>query len=242
MRNLLGPAAFLALPVVLVLACSDDADGTGPPSTTPDAGCVEGSRVANQTAGDCQAIVCAAGGTTRAVPDDADLPAATECATPSCTGGSPGSTPKESGTACTGGLCDGAGTCVQKPLGADCADASACPSGFCVDGVCCNEACTAACKACNNAGSKGVCSNLPYYAEDSFFLRDGAPVNCTVAVGGARCDGNGNCRRTVGVACNDPATCMSGNCTNMECLGAKDELCSAPQECASGTCSFGSCL
>jgi hypothetical protein len=55
----------------------------------------------------------------------------------------PGSGKKVDSTACT--------------TGADC------NSGFCVDGVCCNEKCDDVCASCALAGSKGVCT--PYAAD-----------------------------------------------------------------------------
>jgi hypothetical protein len=53
-----------------------------------------------------------------------------------------------------------------------------CPSGHCVDGVCCAEECTT-CSACNVAGAEGTCAALPSGAED-----DGCE---------GRCDGQGTC-------------------------------------------------
>lgn len=62
---------------------------------------------------------------------------------------------------CAGALtCNGAGGCF-KANGATCASASECQSNFCVDGVCCNTACTGTCQACNVAGSLGTCANIP---------------------------------------------------------------------------------
>ena len=46
-------------------------------------------------------------------------------------------------------------------LGVACTNASECPSGFCVDGVCCESACSGVCEACNLA-EKGKC--LPHPA------------------------------------------------------------------------------
>lgn len=240
-----------ALPVVVVVACggsgSDGAsrDGGADPGDAGGA-CpegAEGTRIADQVAGDCAAIVCAADGTTRSIPDDSDVPEAAECVVPTCTNGAKGSSPKAAGTPCTGGVCDGAGACALGP-GAPCESAAACVSGFCADGVCCNEACNGVCKACDNEGSKGTCSNIAYYREDPRWVPEGTstPVTCDSAISGARCDGQGQCLRTVGVACNGDMSCMSGKCSNAKCLGAKDELCSASQECASGTCAGGVCL
>lgn len=39
------------------------------------------------------------------------------------------------------------------PVGAPCADGAGCASGFCVDGVCCAEACDGACERCARSGA-----------------------------------------------------------------------------------------
>ena len=50
--------------------------------------------------------------------------------------------------------------CVaDQALGTDCLLGSQCESGHCVDGKCCENACTGACRACNVAGSFGTCTN-----------------------------------------------------------------------------------
>ena len=51
-------------------------------------------------------------------------------------------------------------SCGLKPLGAACSAANECSSKFCAQGVCCNNACNTACKACNLAGTVGSCSNI----------------------------------------------------------------------------------
>jgi len=92
----------------------------------------------------------------------------------SCTYFSPGFDPmKECGSI---GTCSGKGTCrapcsVKAPCalpllpnGSACTDKARCKSGFCVDGVCCNNACTGLCRACSKAAGgpmDGTCNNLP---------------------------------------------------------------------------------
>ena len=41
-----------------------------------------------------------------------------------------------------------------KENGVECIEANQCQSGFCTDGVCCNEQCSAVCKSCNTDGGK----------------------------------------------------------------------------------------
>lgn len=68
---------------------------------------------------------------------------------------------------CTGGAkCNGAGACGStppplKPNGQLCGAGSECLSGFCSDGMCCNEACDQPCQACGS----GTCKTV-YKTED----------------------------------------------------------------------------
>ena len=50
-------------------------------------------------------------------------------------------------------------SCGLKDNGASCSATNECKSGFCAQGVCCDQACTGACKSCV-AGMLGVCSNV----------------------------------------------------------------------------------
>ncbi len=123
-------------------------------------------------------------------------------------------------------------------------DNAKCASQFCVDGVCCEQACTGQCMSCNNTGMAGKCANVPRLQEDTSYVDDaGMPVDCTLAVGGAKCDGMGKCLRAVGIACNTGPQCLSGQCAagTMKCLGATGELCSALGDCASNNCAVGVC-
>lgn len=43
------------------------------------------------------------------------------------------------------------------PLGQACVSPTECLSGFCTDGVCCNQACTEAGAECNAAAAPGIC-------------------------------------------------------------------------------------
>ena len=45
-------------------------------------------------------------------------------------------------------------------FGLGCSSGSQCPSGFCVNGICCDTACNGGCGACNLAGSLGTCTAL----------------------------------------------------------------------------------
>lgn len=231
---------------MIIAACGDD-DPPAPAAATNDAGGDSSANPAQcaptQVNGDCLQIVCNPDGTTTSKADDTDVPPPGECGSEKCENGErvPES-PKAAGSACTGGLCDGKGACSQK-LGGSCATKDECPSGFCVDGVCCLDACTGECKACNVEGAKGLCTNIAFLGEDtSYENASGTKVDCTTAVGGSRCNGNGKCLRTQGTACDADATCMGGKCSAAnECLGAPGELCDALADCVSNECAMGTC-
>jgi hypothetical protein len=111
--------------------------------------------------------------------------------------------------------CDNAGVC-KKIDGQNCAMASDCLNGNCVDGVCCNSPCTTACKACNIAGSVGTCSNVASGQDDNFPAAICSGVNS--------CDGTGNgaaaCKKDVGQACAGNTDCVNGQCVDGFCCGS----------------------
>ncbi len=147
--------------------------------------------------------------------------------------------------------------------GAPCTDGAECATGRCVDGVCCDTACTGQCEACNVEGSTGVCvpvlgtphgSRTPCDAGDgvcSTKLCDGsardtcagfAPTttscrmaSCTsgVATSAASCDGKGACPAAATSSC-EPFACGDSACLTK---------CSVDAECApSYRCSEGKCV
>jgi hypothetical protein len=98
-----------------------------------------------------------------------------------------------------------AGNCTVKQLpGKECDSAAACKSGNCVDGFCCNDACTGQCWTCVAPASVGVCSPKATKSE----CNDGD--KCTV---GDSCD-NGVCNGGSQLDCSlfDVEPCSSGVC------------------------------
>ena len=82
----------------------------------------------------------------------------------------------------TGDFCDCSGHCTmtKQDNGASCQCPIDCKSGFCVDGVCCNVACTGCCETCvidatHDGGMRGTC--LPQPA-DRDALRCCQPFAC----------------------------------------------------------------
>jgi hypothetical protein len=74
-----------------------------------------------------------------------------------------------------GSTCNGTGVC-QKRLGQPCQGGGECGSGFCADGVCCNDACGAPCQSCGT----GTCQPV----------RDAPDAECATP---KTCDAAGAC-------------------------------------------------
>jgi hypothetical protein len=106
---------------------------------------------------------------------------------------------------------------IGTATGDSCTTGSECGSGFCVDGYCCNSACSSTCYACNLAGHIGTCTAVTNYAEDTGC--SGTCIGCSsgscinIPAGYAdyygmglctnthyRCNGSGSCTAPTNVA------------------------------------------
>jgi len=162
---------------------------------------------------------------------------------------------------CANGTWCSAGVCV--PLlapGQACGGANQCGSQHCVDGVCCDTACTGQCEACAESGSAGTCTPVaggPRNARTAC-ASDGSvcagtcdgihPATCTypgngttcrdpscssgIAVLAASCDGSGSCPPEQDVSC-APNTCGPTACAG-NCTVDSD--CLSGNYCAAGVC------
>jgi hypothetical protein len=90
-----------------------------------------------------------------------------------------------------------------------CFDAEDCPSGFCVDKICCDSACDQTCMSCEVDGKWGTCLPVPFNEEDDY-----ATITCEGSTG--RCDGQGMCIRPNGQSC-AASSCESGFCKDGFC-------------------------
>ncbi|HEY0708400.1 MAG TPA: hypothetical protein VGG33_16455, partial [Polyangia bacterium] len=134
--------------------------------------------------------------------------------------------PRDTGGGMTGtrtppGACTGAAE-MNKPLGARCGCNEECSSNQCVDGVCCNSACTGTCQACNVAGRAGTCSPLPDGAAPVVPGQCLGEAAATCGLDGL-CDGRGACRRHP-----DGTVCDEGRCDGNQIVDVK--------ACAGGSC------
>jgi Kelch motif/Galactose oxidase, central domain len=138
--------------------------------------------------------------------------------------------------------------------GATCAQGTDCLSRYCVDGVCCNSACTGFCEACSLAkkgvGPDGTCAPINAGLDPDNECPEDAPTTCGQT---GFCDGNGACQSypkgtACGVICNGDlkqnmacdghGACWSGSsidCTPFTCAGgACKSACADYPDCASG--------
>jgi len=113
--------------------------------------------------------------------------------------------------------------------GEACVSALGCVSGQCVDGVCCNTGCAAACDACDVGGALGTCSKVASGAPHGG-RSCGAYGKCLAGACATSCGGDGDC--AVGFYCAGTA------CVAKKAAGA---TCGAANECGSGHCVDGVC-
>jgi len=107
----------------------------------------------------------------------------------------------------TGGSVGGSGgsTPVDKKMaGQPCQASSECNSAICADGVCCNTACSGACRSCVLTGSIGNCVAVaPGTVDPRGFCAQEAPTTCGRS---GRCDGAGGCQLyPAGAPCSAPS-------------------------------------
>ena len=132
--------------------------------------------------------------------------------------------------------CDGEGACYAGLMGDGCSDETECLSGYCVDGVCCQESCTELCSSCSES-LNGIGSGLCLATADGL-----DPNNDCLGV--AACDGEGTCwAKEDGESCLENYQCDSGFCVDGVCCESVcDGLCSGCIQAhtgqADGTCAF----
>ncbi|APR78023.1 Tryptophan synthase alpha chain [Minicystis rosea] len=142
----------------------------------------------------------------------------------------------------------GGTTCGNKcGNGKTCSAGSDCTSGFCVDGVCCNSACTGTCQACTAAlkgsGPDGTCGAIATGTDPNNECQDQGQTSCG---NDGFCDGAGACRKyTSGTVCTAASCASSSTLTKAKtCNGTGG--CVAPstptQACSPYVCASNACL
>lgn len=165
----------------------------------------------------------------------------------------------------TGEYCDTlTGNCTTKlAKGQNCQAANQCSTGFCVDGSCCESACTGSCMACNGAltiAQSGTCAAVTAGTDPDNNCADQGASSCGTD---GKCDGSGKCRKygptavcaaatcsgstqTNAKTCDGNGVCSSNgttNCSPYVCSGSQcGASCSGSTGCVSGSfCTSGTC-
>jgi hypothetical protein len=142
------------------------------------------------------------------------------------------------GHACVKGLCG------PKQNGQPCGAGTECLSTHCVDGVCCDTACTGACRSCSLASSPGKCTSIPAgNADPRGVCMDMTPAMCST---NGKCDGAGGCQKyKMGTIC-APEACANNvytpasTCSSTGACVAPDSLPCSPYVCNGSAC-FNAC-
>jgi hypothetical protein len=125
--------------------------------------------------------------------------------------------------------CDATGAC-DRPLGATCSANSECASGYCVDGVCCSNACLGPCRSCNQPNLNGTCQGYSSGSDPEFECTAGTTCNGAGACGPSSPPGN----KSNGTICGAASECSSGFCKDGVCCNSA--CTTACQTCSTGTC------
>ena len=134
-------------------------------------------------------------------------------------------------------------TTTLQGLGTACTAGTECTSGFCVDGVCCNTACTGVCTACSAAmkgqGADGTCGNVAAGLNPNSDCTMMPASTCgTTGV----CDGTGACQLyAAGTTCAAPS-CNGETHTNAStCDGLGNCNAGTMTSCSPYVCTVGGC-
>ncbi|MEB2313494.1 MAG: hypothetical protein OZ921_14425 [Sorangiineae bacterium] len=217
----------------------------------------------------CGTTSCSAGNQTGYACNGAGLCKAaqtTPCAPYICNGGSCGTTCAADTDCVATSYCDSTSHCSpDQDKGAVCSSASQCKSGNCVDGVCCDQACTGGCQACSDAakgttGADGVCGPVAAGTDPGNDCAADTPATCQLT---GACDGSGGCQKypfgtvcgaalcsgstLTGQQCNGSGKCVAGQtsfCDPYRCIGdACPTGCAVDADCTTGNfCSASACV
>lgn len=162
-----------------------------------------------------------------------------------------------------GRACDAMKSCGKRGRGQACTDAADCESGYCVDEVCCEDACAGPCRSCRAGATPGTCTLTPVAGPDPRGMCTNQGAN-TCGTDGT-CNGLGACRRypagepcspgacntttntrTFPSTCDGSGRCVPGQmaaCGAFRCIGTtcvitctSDADCVPPNTCNSGSC------
>jgi hypothetical protein len=143
----------------------------------------------------------------------------------------------------TSTFCSSAGHCVVPQTGgASCTAGSQCANGNCVDGVCCETACTGLCSACastRTGAADGLCRPVTAGTDPDSECAADPFASCGHD---GTCDGAGACRLyAAGTGCTNESCSGSTDSPARTCDGAGTCLAGTTASCAPYVCGATSC-
>jgi hypothetical protein len=170
----------------------------------------------------------------------------TSCSPYVCNGNACGGTCASDTDCVASAYCDGTSHCApDQGNGKSCTKASQCANGNCVDGVCCDQACSGTCQACSaakkGAGKDGVCGNIAADSDPDNDCAADAPSTCK---SNGDCDGQGACKKYLaGTECG-ANQCSGSQLTGRQCdglgnCGNGQTTSCAPYVCLTSSCATG---
>ena len=110
-------------------------------------------------------------------------------------------------------------SCGPKQDGQVCKAGTECKSGQCIDGYCCENACTGACRSCGLPGSQGKCTMIAAgNADTRLVCKDTGAAGCGT---NGKCDGAGACQHYLkGVTCKSESCASNIYTPQSTCDGA----------------------
>jgi hypothetical protein len=136
----------------------------------------------------------------------------------------------------------GAAGAPPRPQGSACTADGSCQSGHCVEGVCCDKACTTGCSSCRAANTgvgEGTCAPVKVGVVHGNDCTASAASTCGVD---GTCDGNGGCHKWVlGTPCGS-AACPTGTSMQLPaptCNGTGACVTGAGSSCGAYACNSG---
>jgi len=130
--------------------------------------------------------------------------------------------------------------------GDSCDDADDCLSRYCVDGVCCNNACDGECEACTEGktgSANGTCAPIPAGLDPEHECPD--PDDASSCGPDGKCDGDGGCRLFAPntVEC-EPPSCIGNDVANAAsyCDGLGGCPDASTEDCEPYACDAGACM
>jgi len=127
--------------------------------------------------------------------------------------------------------------------GGPCSAATDCTSNFCVDGVCCESACTGLCNACASAktgAADGLCRPVTAGSDPDNECTATAATSCGLD---GMCDGAGACRKwIIGTTCGTSESCSGSTDTSAQtCDGTGTCRTATTASCGNYVCGPTSC-